>query len=214
MKNLVTGLVALCITGSVFAQETSRDSLIKTPSVKKSGFFNNPIALFISGFEIGYSRNLVNAKSARIIAGIYSGETTTIFPDKTVGTEKKSFKNFEAFKLEFQYLFMKPKIDELSYFVGPFANFKTISIDVTNEKPQGSLIIKSQYKARAAVSTIGFLTGVTVYINNSVFFDVYAGGGITMPITGDWTEDVHQPVTFPFLRSINPKAGINIGILF
>ena len=79
----------------------------------------------------------------------------------------------EGFRLELQHLFIKPVKNDSRYYAGPYAVYKTITMN-RGEKP---LPVKA---LNSSALSFGVLLGVRTFVVDNFFFDFYFGGGPTI----------------------------------
>lgn len=199
MKKWLIVVILSIITFSVHAQQSSkRDSVLNE---YRNEFILNPLPFFVSGFELGYGAIFPDGFNFRVIGGYYISESASSYSDQ--------FKNMEGFRVECQYLGLKPVKSSSRYYLGGYANYKQISLE--KESPLNS----SRFdKLHASAVGFGVLLGVRQYNSGGFFFDLYLGGGPTISIDATNAEEAHIPLVNPYKRSINPRAGMSIGILF
>ncbi len=162
----------------------------------------NPFSFFVGGFEMGYGvTNKENTRISRGYAGYYFSEDATPYGD--------DFKNMEGARFEFQRLFTKPIDRTARYYVGGFVVLKTIKID-----HKISPTLKNYETLRGSALSFGLMVGMRNYIIDNFFIDYFIGGGPTLPIGGGNGENINLDVVNPYKRSINPKAGLSLGVSF
>lgn len=213
MKRCLLLLAIICISITTFAQQSHRDTIRNN---FKQEFLLNPFSFFVGGFEVGYGS--INAKqhNRRLFAGYYYSENPGFYNDESpINNIEYTYKNMEGFRLEGQYLFMKPTDGGLRFYGGAYAIFKTIKMDITKVDRSSSTNIQTvNYNASATSGSVGIMAGARNYIMDNLFVDLYVGGGITMPFSSNSIDDVHLETLNPYKRSINPRAGITFGLAF
>lgn len=191
----ILGVMAL---GAQAQQSSKRDS---TLNEYRNEFILNPLSFFVSGFELGYGAIFPDGFNFRVIGGYYISESAAAYNDK--------FKNMEGFRVECQYLGLKPVKSSSRYYLGGYANYKQISLE-----KESSLSPNRFDKLHASAVGFGVLMGIRQYNSGGFFFDFYIGGGPTISVDNTNAEEAHIPIVNPYKRSINPRAGLSIGILF
>lgn len=162
----------------------------------------NPFSFFVGGFEMGYGKtNEKNTRISRGFAGYYYSENAESYGE--------DFKNMEGVRLEFQRLFTRPIDRTARYYVGGFVVFKTIKID-----HKTGPTVNNYETLRGSALSFGLMVGMRNYITDNFFLDYYIGGGPTVPIGGGNGENINLDVVNPYKRSINPRAGLSLGISF
>lgn len=196
MKKISILAVLLVITLAANAQQSHKDTIRNNYTRE---FMLNPLPFFVGGFEIGYG--IVQEKSnTRVFAGYYFSEEP--------GSYSSSYTNMEGFRAEIQHLFIKPIDGGMRYYAGGFGTFKTIKMDKNESLPSRTSTVNG-----TAIS-FGVLIGFRSFVADNFFFDLYLGGGPTIPLNSTFEDEVHIPVVNPYKRSINPKAGLTFGIAF
>lgn len=217
MKRYIFFAILFTIVFSSFGQQRLRDSVRNS---YRQEFLLNPFSFFVGGFEVGYGNISAKQHNRRIFAGYYYSENPGFYNDgdgssSTINNTNVTYKNMEGFRLEGQYLFMKPTDGDIRLYFGPYAIFKTISMDVSKVDRSSSTVTQTlNYKARGTSGSIGVMLGLRTYIMDNFFVDYYIGGGITIPFSGYNIDDVHLDVLNPYKRSVNPRLGATIGYAF
>jgi len=219
MKKIFLLSVAVLLFSSAFSQKKALDSLRNT---YKRGFMINPFSFFVGGFELGYGMMNSRMREAKIYAGYYFLENPGPYNDRdnnstiTTNPNATTFKNMEGARFEVQYLFFRPAEDALRYFVGGYATFKTIKMDVSkvNNTSGGSSTIRTDYTARGSALGVGIVLGIRGYIMDNLFVDIYTGGGINFSLDHRYEDDVNLDVVNPYKKAIIPRGGLSLGIAF
>lgn len=201
-----TALILFCTHS--FAQQTEKDSLSNT---YKKEFLLNAASFAVGGFEIGYGQ-IKNNRNNRLFLGYYFSESPDFYGTEEFLPLATEYKNMEGFRAEFQHLFMKPTKSQLRYYGGGYAVFKTIRMDISKTAFSSSTTTSIDYTANAVSGGFGIIGGVRAYIIDNFFVDIYLGGGVIIPFSSKNIDDVHLDVLNPYKRSINPRAGISLGI--
>lgn len=208
-------MVITTVSFSAFSQQSLRDT---TRNNYRQEFLLNPFAFFVGGFEVGYGSINKKQHLRRVFGGYYFAEDPGFYNDQdntpTINNPEVTYKNMEGFRLEGQYLFLKPTDGGLRFYGGPFAVFKTINMDISRRVTTAQTTIISNYNARASSGILGVIAGARSYVMDNVFVDLYIGGGITVPFSSSNIDDVHLEVLNPYKRSINPRGNITIGLAF
>lgn len=192
---VILGVVALGVQAQ---QSSKRDSALNE---YRNEFILNPLPFFVSGFELGYGAIFPDGFNFRVIGGYYISESASSYSDE--------FKNMEGFRVECQYLALKPVRSSSRYYLGGYANYKQISLE-KESAPNSNRFDK----LHASAVGFGVLLGIRQYNSGGFFFDLYLGGGPTISVDNTNAEEAHIPLVNPYKRSINPRAGLSIGILF
>jgi hypothetical protein len=197
-KWIMVAILGVMALGAQAQQSSKRDS---TLNEYRNEFILNPLSFFVSGFELGYGAIFPDGFNFRVIGGYYISESAAAYNDK--------FKNMEGFRVECQYLGLKPVKSSSRYYLGGYANYKQISLE-----KESSLSPNRFDKLHASAVGFGVLMGIRQYNSGGFFFDFYIGGGPTISVDNTNAEEAHIPIVNPYKRSINPRAGLSIGILF
>jgi len=190
------------------------------PPVPHRHFMLNPLSFTISGFEIGYGKCDEKNNYYRFYGGYYFSEEAGIYNDNDDGNgfgqpiPTVKYKDMEQFRFEFQYAKMFSTVSTLQYYYGFYGIIKSLSAQVTRTSVNSSVILTSNYKARAFAASPGLILGVRQYFKQHVFVDIFGGGGITIPLDGTNVDDIHRGTILPYKRSINPRLGLSVGITF
>ncbi len=218
MKRYLFFAILFTVVFSSFGQQRLRDSVRNS---YKQEFLLNPLPFFVGGFEIGYGQINAKQRNHRIFAGYYYSDNPGYYNDEegnngtTNTTTTVTYRNMEGFRLEGQYLFMRPTDGDIRLYFGPYAIFKTISMDVSRVDKSSSTVTQTvNYTAKGTSGSFGVLMGLRTYLTDNFFVDYYLGGGITIPFSGSNIDDVHLDVLNPYKRSINPRLGVTIGYAF
>lgn len=220
MKKFLFFAVLLAITVTAFGQRRQhmRDSIRNT---YRQEFLLNPFPFFVGGFEVGYGNINAKQRNHRIFAGYYYSDNPGFYNDEegnngTVSsTVDVTYKNMEGFRIEGQYLFMRPTDGDIRLYFGPYAIFKTMSIDVSRVDRSSPTVSQTiNYTARGTSGSFGVLLGLRTYLTDNFFVDYYVGGGLTIPFSGSNIDDVHLDVVNPYKKSINPRLGVSVGYAF
>jgi len=198
MKNSLIIALLLFFSVKVSAQYSfgAKDSARNT---YKKEFLLNPFTFFISGFEVGYGRVFNNNKeNFRVLFAYYISEGANLHRDEA--------SNLEAYKIDLQYLFTRPVQGSLRYYLGGFLTYRNIKLDIAG-KP-------TSYVAKGSSANFGVIMGARSYLSENFFFDLYFGGGPTVPLNSANVNDVDQKLFFPVKRAVTPRAGMLLGISF
>lgn len=209
----IIALMLLCQVAEAQQKQAFKDSLRDSYTQE---FVINPFSFFVGGFELGYGK-IKNNRNTRGILGYYYSENPDFYDDgydNSFPSTTVKYKNMEGFRAEFQYLFMKPTDGGLKYYGGPYGIFKTIKMDITRTSVSSNATVVSDYVARGTSGSVGVIAGVRSFAFDNIFIDLYIGGGITFPFSGSNIDDVHLSVLNPYKRSINPRAGLTLGLAF
>lgn len=195
---IILPIILLFVVVSSNAQLRQKDSVLN--SYHKEVLLN-PFSFLVGGFEMGYGvTNDAKKRITRFFAGYYISENAESYGD--------DFKNMEGARFEVQHLFTKPIDRSVRYYVGAFAVYKTIKI----EHKVGPA--NSRYETlRGGAFSFGLMVGMRNYVTDNFFIDYFIGGGPTIPIGGDG-EHINLDVVNPYKRSINPRAGLTLGLSF
>lgn len=197
-KWLIVAILCAFAVSAQAQQSSKRDSALNE---YRNEFILNPLSFFVSGFELGYGAIFPDGFNFRVIGGYYISETASSYSNQ--------FKNMEGFRVECQYLGLKPVKSSSRYYLGGYANYKQISLE------RESAFNSNRFdKLHASAVSLGVLLGVRQYNSGGFFFDFHLGGGPTISIDNTNAEEAHIPIVNPYKRSINPRAGLSIGILF
>lgn len=206
---IIVLLVACQLVNGQYRKQKDKDSANNTYN---QAFLINPLNFFVGGFEIGYEK-IKNTKSYKLFGGYYFLDNPSFYEDPDPVISDK-YANLEGFRLEFQYLHIKPVKNDFRYYGGAYAVAKGMSMDVSRTAAGSSSTVTTDYTARAFSGSLGVIAGVRTYIYENIFMDAFIGGGITFPFSGSFIDDIHIDVVNPFKRSINPRAGFSVGIAF
>ena len=163
---------------------------------------------------MGYGVFDSKMRLARLYAGYYFQENPVAYDDDDFGSPSVNYRNMEGVRLEAQYLFFKPTNAGLRFFMGGYANYKTISMDITPTSSNGSSLLTSNYTAKGSSLRLGILLGLRSYLIDNFFFDLYAGGGVNFSLNQQYEEDVNLDIVNPYKKAIGPKGGFSLGVAF
>lgn len=183
---------------ALMLKQQTNDSVLNS---KTNEFVLNPLPFFVSGFEIGYGIYITETFNFKLVGGYYYSEEAYSYGS--------GFSNMEGFRAEAQYLMVKPVKRASRYYIGGYLVYKQISL--LKENPANNTI---KDKLNASAGGIGLILGVRNYLSEGFFLDFNLGGGPTISIDETNAEEAHIPLVNPYKRSINPRAGMSIGILF
>jgi hypothetical protein len=214
MKKVIILVFCLFTVAQLSAQrQRLRDSVNNS---YRREFLINPLSFLVGGFEVGYTKISPERVATRIYAGYYFSENAGSYDgngSSTNGTSAK-YKNMEGARFEIQLLKMKPAKSDFLIYYGGYAVYKFINLDVNKTTTTGSSTTTIDYVAKGSALSFGLVIGMRNYVHENIFLDMYAGGGMNISLNHMYEEDVHLPVVNPYKRSINPRAGISVGISF
>ena len=205
LLSLITVLSALNLSAV-----TKFDEPVTKNGLYKKMIHLNPLALTIGGFEMGYEAATTKKESLFINAGYYlSSEAGAL-------DLKDDYSNMNGFRLEAQYRFYrKPNNYIRNVYLAPFMNFKTVSAEkndyiYSNTPPYTST--KVVQKQSATTVSLGYMLGMRRSIFENIYMDLGIGGGIFLPVSGDYHKELNIPLFSPYQKGVQFKASFGFSI--
>jgi hypothetical protein len=220
MKKIFLLTFCLFFVGQAFSQrQRQRDSINNN---YRREFMINPLSFFVGGFELGYTKISPDRIGTRLYAGYYFSENAGSYGDNNNTSSSSSsstavsanYKNMEGARLELQVFKMQPSKSDFLLYYGGYAVYKFINLDVSKTSNIGGATTTVDYKAKGAALGLGLILGMRNYVHDNIFLDIYAGGGLNLSLNHMYEDDVNISLVNPYKRSINPRAGISVGVSF
>lgn len=208
MKKLTLVLSFFVTTLSVFAQ-TEQDSVIYSHNPKHN-IYVKPLDFFIGGFSIGYER-IFDQGAFKTDLGYYFNEEPSFYD----GTNLEGFRAEVAYKV-FYKTFNEGEVHVRPYFAA-YGLFKYASIEEPSFSQDAQNSFVTQFTtARASAMGIGVLIGAQAFVYNGFTVDLYIGGGIFAPVSGDDRDldALDLDIVNPYNKAVAPRANLTLGYSF
>jgi hypothetical protein len=208
-KSIILSLI-LALNVISLSAVTKFDEPVTKNGLYKKMFHLNPLALTIGGFEMGFERPTTKKESFYVNAGYYlSAEAGAL-------DLKDDYSNMSGFRIEAQYRFYrKPNNYIRNVYLAPFANFKTVSAEhinytYNNLPPYTSTQVVQKYSATTV--SFGYMLGMRRSVFENIYMDLGIGGGIFLPVSGDYHNELNIPLFSPYQKGVQFKASFGFSI--
>ena len=196
---------------SAWAAKSSEEDLPLTKNgLYKKMIHLNPLALTIGGFELGYEKATTKKESFYVNAGYYlSAEAGAL-------DLKDDYSNMSGFRLEMQYRFYRKQNNYIrNVYLAPFFNFKTVAADhlsylYSNTPPYTSTKVTQRYSASTA--SFGYMLGLRKSVFENIYMDLGIGGGVFLPVSGDYHKELNIGLFSPYQKGVQFKASFGFCI--
>ena len=208
-KSIILSLILAVNAISLTAVNKAHEPVTKNALYKKM-IHLNPLALTIGGFEMGYEQATTKNESFFVNAGYYlSAEAGAL-------DLKDDYSNMSGFRLEAQYRFYrKPNNYIRNVYLAPFANFKTVTADhstylYSNFPPYTSTSVVQKYSATTI--SFGYMLGMRRSVFENIYMDLGIGGGMFIPVSGEYQKELNIPLFSPYQKGVQFKASFGFSI--
>lgn len=219
VKSLVL-LLALFVssTALTFAsgnKNTNKQSAIfedETPSTArptKAILSVQPFSLIAGGLDLAYEQKFTSLLTARINFGYFLSADPIGYDD--------SFSDMDGFRAELQlrrYVFSEKHQTPNGVYIAPYGLYRQISM--MHEKwvfdPIDGSGTSTIVKEVASAASGGLLIGIQFVTKSRITLDMFAGGGVFLPIDDTSSDEAHLPVVNPYKKTIAPKLGFSVGL--
>ncbi len=204
MKLITTTL--LLFTASILFSQNHQDKsyLLSRNAPYKKVIHFMPLSLSIGGLEVGFEKPTSTKESIKIDAGIYISENAGALKIKD-----DNYNNLSGFRTELQYRFYKHANNyKNNYFLAPFLNVKTLTADYSSNLNG----IRNNEVRSASAASFGYMVGFHNALMDNVYLDFSVGGGLIIPISGDFHEELSIPFFNPYQRGTILKANFGFSI--
>jgi hypothetical protein len=205
LRFLLLALFALALSAQaqvtvITPQVPKPDSLYWTGSIALM-----PLSFLGDGLELAAEFHVPNSlTSVRFNAGYFLG-TNPYFYD--------IWSNYSGFRGEAQvrFHFIKSEYQKAGFYMGPYVQYKSISLDRTFDLNDGIGVRKESISTNAV--GLGLIFGYEERFANRLLIDFYVGGGLLIPSDAAAAKTVNLAIVNPYSRGISLHGGIGFGLL-
>lgn len=199
-------------TGSLLANQNESLTEDETPKQVRPAkviLSVQPFSLIAGGLDLSYEQKLSNWMTMRLNFGYFLSADPIGYNDLIT--------DMDGFRGEIQlrrYIFSEKRQTPEGIYIAPYALYRQIS--VMNEKweydPINGTGTSTKVKEQASAASGGVLIGIQFVSKARITMDMYAGGGVFLPVDDTSSDVVHLPVVNPYKKTIAPKLGFSIGL--
>lgn len=219
MKALSTVLGLLIATSMALPLSAQKEITPVTRNAPYSKMIHfNPLPLFVGGFEMGFEHATTHKESFYTQLGYYTSEPagSLVFANGGSGDYEK----MNGLRLELQYRFYRKTNNYIkNVFIGPYFNFKTLSANyvetksIYNGPPTYTYTTTTTTEKRAATTvSVGYMMGIRKSVFENIYMDFSFGGGIYIPVAGDYHKELNIPFVNPYQRGVQFRANLGFCI--
>jgi len=199
-------------TGSLLAYQNEslpEDETPKQVRPAKVILSVQPFSLIAGGLDLSYEQKLSKWMTMRLNFGYFLSADPIGYDDLIT--------DMDGFRGEIQlrrYIFSEKRQTPEGIYIATYALYRQIS--VMNEKweydPINGTGTSTKVKEQASAASGGVLIGIQFVSKARITMDMYAGGGVFLPVDDTSSDVVHLPVVNPYKKTIAPKLGFSIGL--
>lgn len=187
---------------SVSAKDTTKTQYNSILSIQ-------PFSLIAGGLDLSFEQRLSKQLSVRLNFGYFLSADP-------IGYDS-SFEDMDGFRGELQlrrYINSDKRKTPEGIYIAPYALYRQIKMSEEywdwNPNTGESTVTKLNREASAASG--GLVIGAQYISKARITLDIFAGGGVYIPIEDSAADDVNIPVVNPYKKTISPRFGFSIGV--
>ncbi len=168
-----------------------------------------PFSLIAGGLDLAYEQKFSSLMTARFNFGYFLSADPIGYDD--------TFSDMDGFRAEFQlrrYIFSEKHQTPNGLYIAPYGLYRQISMmheewvfDPIDGSGTSTIV-----KEKASAASGGILVGVQFVSKSRITLDMFAGGGVFLPIEDLSSEEAHLPIVNPYKKTIAPKLGFSVGL--
>ncbi|MDI1235641.1 MAG: hypothetical protein PSX81_15290 [bacterium] len=215
MKNLRlfnSVFLGVFISVSAFAQREFSSVTRNNPYDKMVHFV--PLPLLVGGFEMGYEKATTHKESFYLQVGYYTAKNPGLYKLKNDG-----YSDMNGLKLECQYRFFRKTNNYIkNVWIGPFVNFKTLSMKYTETtytttyNPYNVKTNTINENRMATSLAFGYMMGLRKSVFENIYLDLSLGGGVYIPVAGSNHEQLNIGLISPYQRGVQLRMNLGFCI--
>ncbi|HRI27650.1 MAG TPA: hypothetical protein PK239_06470 [Chitinophagales bacterium] len=171
-----------------------------------------PFSLIAGGLDLSFEQRFSPALSARLNFGYFLSADPIGYDGFEGG-----LKDMDGFRGELQirrYLNVDDKEAPDGFYLAPYALYRQMK--AINEKwtfnPDDGAGTITEVKEFASSAGGGLLVGIQFLTKRRISVDMFAGGGVYLPVNDQSSDELHLPIVNPYKKTIAPRVGFSFGV--